>query len=93
MLFLTVIFMLVSSLAPTFAAQGTFYDFLLVDEGAVLAREAVDTSFPSVIRVPSWIANAEKADPSAVYYMYYGNHGGRYIYMKWADNIRPMDGL
>ena len=42
---------------------------------------------PSVIRIPEWVATEDKADPSAVYYMYFGHHGGKYIRLAWAANI------
>lgn len=71
------------------AVAGTVYDFELVGDGAVIARVPNDnqTAFPSVIRVPTWINAAERADTNANYYMYYGTHGGRHIRMKWAQAL------
>lgn len=37
---------------------------------------------PSVIKVPSWIAN-----PLGKYYMYFAHHAGDYIRLAYADNI------
>tara|TARA_R100000027_G_scaffold18279_2_gene13134 strand:+ start:11688 stop:12812 length:1125 start_codon:yes stop_codon:yes gene_type:complete len=42
---------------------------------------------PSVIRVPDWIPLEERADPSAVYYCYFGDHNGDYIRMAWSASI------
>ncbi|MBK1791330.1 PKD domain-containing protein [Persicirhabdus sediminis] len=42
---------------------------------------------PSLIRVPSWLADDEKADPTAEYYLYFAGHYGRSIRMAWAANI------
>ena len=42
---------------------------------------------PSVIKVPDWVPPEERADPSARYYMYFGNHGGKYIRMAWAEEL------
>ncbi|QDT00913.1 hypothetical protein [Adhaeretor mobilis] len=72
--------------APS-AIAGTIYDFELLDNGRVIADNGNDTAFPSVIRVPSWIPPAERADADANYYMYYGNHGGERIRMKWAQSL------
>ena len=37
------------------AVAGTAYDFELVGDGAVIAREGTNTGFASVIHVPDWI--------------------------------------
>ncbi|MEM8944875.1 MAG: hypothetical protein AAGD11_06790 [Planctomycetota bacterium] len=74
-------------MVPCCAAAGTVYDFKLVADGAVLASDGADTAYPSVIRVPDWLASSERASPSANYYMYYGNHSGKHIRMKWAETL------
>ena len=33
---------------------------------------------PSLIRIPDWIPASERADPSAVYYLYFAHHTGDY---------------
>jgi len=73
----------------TTVVAGTIYDFNLVADGAVIARipGVSNTAYPSVIRVPSWIAPADRANSSANYYMYYGSHGGKHIRMKWAQTL------
>ena len=38
---------------------------------------------PSVIRVPKWIK-----DPLGKYYMYFANHGGKYIRLAYADTLQ-----
>jgi len=42
---------------------------------------------PSMIRIPDWIAAEDRADPTAVYYLYFAHHGGSYIRMAWAADI------
>lgn len=42
---------------------------------------------PSLIRIPSWIPTSQRANPSARYYLYFGNHAGDYIRMAWAADI------
>ena len=42
---------------------------------------------PSLIRIPDWIPASERADPSAVYYLYFAHHTGDYIRLAWASNL------
>jgi len=42
---------------------------------------------PSMIRIPDWIPSENRADPSAVYYLYFVHHQGDYIRMAWSDNL------
>ena len=42
---------------------------------------------PSLIRIPDWIPDNERANPSAEYYLYFAHHAGDYIRMAWAENI------
>ena len=49
--------------------------------------EGENINGPSLIRIPDWISPSDRADPSAVYYLYFGNHTGDYIRMAWAENI------
>lgn len=49
--------------------------------------ESYNINGPSVIRVPDWIAPANRADPNATYYMYFAHHGGKYIRLAWAEEI------
>lgn len=48
---------------------------------------ADNISEPSVIRVPDWIESADRADPSAEYYMYFAAHHGGFIRLAWAEDI------
>ncbi len=43
--------------------------------------------FPTMIRVPDWIPIAERPDPNAQYYLYYGAHSGKHIKMAWSDSL------
>ena len=54
---------------------------------AGISNDAANINGPSVIRIPDWIAPADRADPGAVYYMYFANHAGKYIRMAWASSI------
>jgi len=51
--------------------------------------EGVDYNIngPSLIRIPDWIGPSERVDPSAVYYLYFANHGGQNIRMAWSTDI------
>lgn len=71
-------------------AIGHVHNFELVGEGAVIARDGTNTGFASVIHVPDWILPGDRANANANYYMYYANHRGKHIYMKWAQTL---DGL
>lgn len=62
------------------------YNVELVADGAVIADQSTGNSAnPSVIRVPDWIPAEQRANKNANYYMYYGNHSGHHIQMKWAE--------
>jgi|GEM_PF-513713 len=50
-------------------------------------NEGKSINGPSLIRVPSWLKENEKADPSANYYLYFGDHSGKYIRMAWAASV------
>jgi len=41
----------------------------------------------SLIRVPDWLPPEKRADPQAVYYLYFAHHSGRYIRMAWAKKV------
>lgn len=73
------------------AARGQAYNFELVNNGAVVANtnnsSSDNTAFPSVIKVPDWVDVSDRPDPAANYYLYYGNHSGQAIKMKWASAI------
>ena len=57
----------------------------LFDEVGAPSYDASSINGPSLIRVPSWVQ--DKADPSAVYYCYFGHHHGKYIRMAWAATL------
>jgi hypothetical protein len=42
---------------------------------------------PSLIRVPDWLPPEKRADPQALYYLYFAHHNGQYIRMAWAKKI------
>ena len=42
---------------------------------------------PSVIRIPDWVKTVNRASPKAIYYLYFGDHKGKYIRLAWAINI------
>lgn len=49
--------------------------------------EGQNINGPSVIRVPDWIPDRERASPQAQYYMYFAHHHGEYIRLAWAGSI------
>lgn len=62
---------------------------MFVDAGAP-ETDGEDINFPTVIRVPDWVPADQRADPSAVYYLYFAHHLGEYIRLAWAtDPIGP----
>ena len=42
---------------------------------------------PCAIRIPDWIEPANRADPTAIYYLYFAHHQGRYIRLAWASKV------
>ncbi|MCB9477711.1 MAG: hypothetical protein H6684_09565 [Deltaproteobacteria bacterium] len=54
---------------------------------AGVEQDGENINGPSLIRVPDWIAPEDRADPSAVYYLYFAHHGGKYIRMAWAADL------
>lgn len=42
---------------------------------------------PSMLRIPDWVPEAEKADPLARYYIYFSGHTDPYIKLAWSENI------
>ena len=71
----------------------------IIDEAWMLAQgasasEADNINGPSCVRIPSWIAPVDRADPAAVYYLYFADHSGDYIRMAWAANLEgPWTGF
>ena len=45
-------------------------------------RDGRDINGPSLIRVPSWVTNR-----LGTYYLYFANHGGKYIRLAYADSL------
>lgn len=70
---------------------------MLLSAGNIMAREPIidfsmpgtgdNINGPSMIRIPDWIPPQERADPSAVYYLYFAHHTGGHIRMAWASDI------
>jgi len=56
-------------------------------EAAGIDGDGGNINGPSLIKVPDWIAPADRADPNANYYLYFANHRGNYIRMAWAADI------
>ncbi|MCD6288617.1 MAG: hypothetical protein J7M12_05830 [Candidatus Hydrogenedentes bacterium] len=68
------------------SGQPIITESMFVDAGAT-AWEGEDLNGPSAIRIPDWIAPENRADPSAVYYLYFAHHRGNYLRMAWASDI------
>jgi hypothetical protein len=56
-------------------------------EQAGVGDDGANINGASVIRVPDWIPAERRADPSAVYYLYFADHEGAYIRLAWAAQI------
>ncbi|MDF7798601.1 hypothetical protein P4C99_03955 [Pontiellaceae bacterium B1224] len=73
---------------PPESTTNKAYDFELVAGGAVIADRSIGNSAnPSVIRVPDWVPLSERAATNAIYYMYFANHTGQHIQLKWAETL------
>ena len=59
--------------------------FLDIDTG--LERDGGNINGPCLVRIPDWVDPENRADVSAVYYLYFAHHGDEYIRMAWAVNI------
>ncbi len=59
---------------------------MFLDLGAT-AEEAQNINGPSLIRIPDWIPLEERADSSAVFYLYFANHRGNYLRLAWSAEI------
>jgi len=55
--------------------------------GAGVPDEGKNINGPTVIRIPDWIAPENRANPDAMYYIYFAHHSGDYIRMAWAKEI------
>ncbi len=54
---------------------------------AGVTGEGSNINGPSLIRVPDWIAPANRTHPDANYYLYFGDHDGDFIRMAWSATI------
>jgi hypothetical protein len=82
-----------------FAKNQTFIIIRLNDNQPIITEAMFDAlgatddegnniNGPSVIRIPDWIAPENRADPNAIYYIYFGHHAGNYIRLVWAAHIK-----
>ena len=60
---------------------------MFLDIDASLTHDAENINGPSLVRVPDWVSAEDRADPTAVYYLYFAHHSDTYIRMAWAANI------
>ncbi|MBC8125894.1 MAG: hypothetical protein H8M99_01935 [Gloeobacteraceae cyanobacterium ES-bin-144] len=58
----------------------------MTSQGATTG-EASNINGPSCVRIPDWVPAASRAHPTAVYYLYFGHHSGKFIRMAWAAHI------
>ncbi|UXP33884.1 DNRLRE domain-containing protein [Reichenbachiella agarivorans] len=95
---ITMIVMLMASFTFAMSQSGSPYEVvrlnsnqpiitqqMFADLGA--ATEGENINGPSIIHVPDWIDPANRAHPSAQYYVYFAHHSDDYIRMAWAANI------
>lgn len=67
-------------------AQPIIDEAWMIAQGAT-ANEADNINGPSCIRLPDWLPTTDRAHPTAVYYLYFGNHSGDFIRMAWSANL------
>ena len=93
-----VVFLLLFPIAPTFGQSSSGFVVTRLNNGQPIIDQAMfaavgveedgeNINGPSLIRIPDWIPPLERADPSAVYYLYFAHHAGDYIRMAWAIDL------
>ena len=60
--------------------------FELAPDGSVIARGDDKTGYASVVQIPAWVPPAQRANPAAQYYLYWGEHSGSHIRLKWSSS-------
>lgn len=90
------VWMLIANIVVVGASHAATYTVTRLNDGQPILTESMfvragaaeqegeNLNGPSMIRVPDWIDAGNRADPSAVYYLYFANHRGNYIRMAWA---------
>jgi hypothetical protein len=73
-------------------AEPIITEQMFIDVNAVTfnqngTTEGQKTNGPSLMKIPDWIAPADRADPNAVYYLYFAHHQGNYIRMAWSVDL------
>lgn len=80
-----------ADLSPTLAVTRMNNNLPIIDLSSFsalgIADEGDNINGPCCVRVPDWVAEADRADPSARYYLYFSHHHGDYIRMAWAADI------
>ncbi len=56
-------------------------------EALGVGEEGSNINGASILRLPEWLPNEKRADPSAKYYLYFSHHRGRYIRLAWAASL------
>ncbi len=64
-------------------ASGPVISGALFDRAGI-PDDGLNINGPSLIKLPDWVAEEDRADPSARYYLYFAHHRGAYIRMAWA---------
>jgi hypothetical protein len=63
-------------------------DAALLTGHGYTAAEANNINGPTLWKIPGWIDVGDRADPTAVWYLYFAHHSGHFIRMAWAaDSI------
>ncbi len=92
------VFLLLCPIASTFAQSDSGFDVIRLNDSQPIIDQAMfaavgvedegsNINGPSLIRIPDWIPPSERADPTAVYYLYFAHHTGDYIRMAWATDL------
>lgn len=47
--------------------------------------------FPTVVKIPSWVPAEKRLDPQARYYLYWTQHHGSNVFIRWANSLENMN--
>lgn len=78
--------MLVTGISDITHAQSPYPGVVRLN-GALPILDENGAMFPSLVKIPDWVAPEARAHPEAVYYLYWANHYGWYIRLSWSRTI------
>lgn len=69
---------------PTYTLQAA------TDGKNLIQNEDVDPMFPTVVKIPAWVPAEKRLDPQARYYLYWTQHIGDSVFIRWASSLENM---